>query len=295
MYISMTGYGSASVERNWGVATLEISSVNHRYQEIFTRLPRELASLDAWLNQKIRSKFRRGKVNVRVEISWAAEASAAAINFDVLRFYWNELSREKADLTGAAPLPFESVLLLPGVFASSSKNAFGDDDPEELLTDLLDRAAASWNEMRAIEGDHLKAAVEEHISTLEKIASDITGLWRGAYENALSSMRARLAAALEGVGAGSISEERFAQEAVIIADKWDIAEELARLSSHVKKFREIGGEDEPVGRKLDFLVQEMNREVNTINSKSADTGVRWASVEAKAAIERAREQIQNLE
>lgn len=294
MYVSMTGFGSARTEKEWGTVTLDISSVNHRYQEISVRLPRELASFEPWMHQKLRGMFARGKVTARVEISWAASA-AGVVNKEVLAAYYHEIASVRNSLGFERDVALESLVSLPGVIDATSRISSLGDEAEGILDDLVVRACASWNEMRRSEGSHLKVAVDEHIAELEHCTARISEMWGRAKDAAFEAMRARLTKALAAVGVSAPSDDRFAQEAAIIADRWDISEELARLASHVEKFRASADADGPSGRKLDFIVQEMNREVNTINSKSADADIRWVSVEAKSAIERAREQIQNLE
>lgn len=296
MYVSMTGFGSAQVERDWGTVSLELSSVNHRYQEIFVRLPKELGSWEPWFHQKLRASFRRGKVQARVEILWAASALSGVIDRDVLTQYYREISEVRDALGQERDISLDALVSLPGVLDVGARIRLAcDEGTEALLSDLLARAAESWREMRVVEGGHLAAAVAEHLGTLERLAGEIEAKWTPAKDAAFEAMRERIARALEGLGAAAPDDARFAQEAVFIADRWDVAEELARLASHIEKFRQTGSSDDAVGRKLDFLVQEMNREVNTINSKVADADIRWLSVEAKAALERIREQIQNLE
>lgn len=292
----MTGFGSASIEREWGTLTLELSSVNHRYQEIFARLPKELAAWEPWFHQKLRSAFRRGKIQARADILWASSALAVAINKEVLSQYYGEISNVRDALGQKRDISLDALVNLPGVLDMQERIRLArDEGTEDLLSELLDGALGNWKKMRELEGSHLKSAIYEHLEALEKISAEIAERWQPAKDAAFEAMRERINRALEASNVAAPDDSRFVQEAVIIADRWDVSEELARLSSHIAKFREIGGDAEPVGRKLDFLVQEMNREVNTINSKVADADIRWLSVEAKTALERIREQIQNLE
>ncbi|MDR3331008.1 MAG: YicC family protein [Synergistaceae bacterium] len=296
MYVSMTGFGSATLERGWGAATLELSSVNHRYQEIYVRLPRELSSWEPWFHQKLRGLYRRGKVQVRVEVMWSAALLAVSINREVLSGYYYELREVGNSLGAGREISIDALVNLPGVLdmQDRARLAVGD-ETEEMLTELLCLGAKAWNGMRSTEGGHLYAEVNEHLRALEDHMTAIGDMWEGAKDAAFAAMLARIRTALGASNMSLPDESRLAQEAAIIADRWDISEELARLRSHVAKFREAGSSQESVGRKLDFLVQEMNREVNTINSKAADPDIRWRAVEAKTALERIREQIQNLE
>jgi uncharacterized protein (TIGR00255 family) len=293
----MTGFGSASVERVWGTATLDLSSVNHRYQEIYVRLPKELAAWEPWFHQRLRSVYRRGKVQARVEILWAASAMAASIDRGVLKNYYEEVAQVRDSLGLVRDISLESLVNLPGVLDMHERTKLTRDDEgtEALLTGLLDDCVAAWKRMRVTEGAHLEAAVMERLAELESLARQIEESWGPAKDAAFTTMTERIAKALDAANVAALDDARFAQETVILVDRWDVSEELTRLKSHIDKFRKTGDADDSVGRKLDFIVQEMNREVNTINSKVSDAEIRWLAVEAKTAIERIREQIQNLE
>jgi len=296
MYISMTGFSSTSKETEWGTLTLDISSVNHRYQEIYVRLPKELSSWEPWFHRKLREAFRRGKVQARVEILWAVDALAGSIDRETLTRYYNELEEMRKTLGQERQISLESLATLPGVVDARGRQRFArGDEAEETLGDLFDAGVKSWNEMRSQEGAHLAEAVRAHLDELERLTGMIAKMWGPAKDAAFVSMQERVRKVLESIGAATADDSRFAQEAVILSDRWDISEELERLKSHIVKFRGVGGAKEANGRKLDFLVQEMNREVNTLDSKIADADIRWLAVEAKTVLERIREQIQNLE
>jgi uncharacterized protein (TIGR00255 family) len=290
----MTGYGGASVEREWGTVRMEISSFNHRYQEISMKLPRELSSMEPRLHRQLRGLYRRGKVQVRVEITWVSSSLVPALNREALLSYYKEISSIRDSIGAERDISLEALVNLPGVLDMPGRSELGGEEAPGLLSELLDRAAENWNRMRRAEGAHLKEDINAHLADIERGMAEISGMWPLVRDVAFADMTARVSKALEAAGA-SLSESRFAQEAVIMADKWDIAEEIARMASHVSKFREIGESREPEGRKLDFLVQEMSREANTVNSKISDSGIRWRTVGVKSSIERIREQIQNLE
>jgi uncharacterized protein (TIGR00255 family) len=288
----MTGFGTASEERPWGTVAVELSSVNHRYQDISVRLPREISSLEPWFLRRLRGLFRRGKVTARVEITWSAASAALVINKEAMTAYYREISSMRDAMGAERDISLDALVNLPGVLDMSQRADIGAD--EDFLSGILDRAAKNWNDMRRHEGAHLKEAVGLHLDEIERLMKEIGASWISARDSAFEAVTERLKNALASAGI-SADEARFAQEAVIFADKWDISEEIARMSSHAAKFREIGDADEPEGRKLDFLAQEMNREANTINSKITSADLRWQMVEVKSAIERIREQIQNME
>jgi uncharacterized protein (TIGR00255 family) len=289
----MTGFGTASEERSWGTVTIELSSVNHRYQDISVRLPRELSSLEPWFHQRLRALFRRGRLTARVEVTWSAESAALVINKDAMKAYYREISSMRDAMGAERDISLDALVNLPGVLDMAQRAAFGG-DAAEFLSGILDRAAENWNDMRRHEGAHLKEAVDLHLNEIERLMKEIGMSWTDARDSAFEAVTERLKNALASAGI-SADEARFAQEAIFFADKWDISEEIARMSSHTAKFREIGEAGAPEGRKLDFLAQEMNREANTINSKIMNADLRWLMVEVKSAVERIREQIQNLE
>lgn len=294
MYTSMTGFSSTGLNAKWGTLTLDIASVNHRYQEIYVRLPKELQSREPWFHRKLREAFRRGKVQARVEIAWAADECGGALNVEVLRRYCSELS----ELTGGRQVAVESLLLLPGVLDVQGRARLsGSQEIEPLLDELLSAGIASWNAMRVQEGAHLAEAIASDLSDIESTIGVIGEMYKPSRDAAFSAMVERVGKVLEALGVDPAGDQRFIQEAVILADKWDISEELARMTSHIGKFRNVGADKsrDSTGRKLDFLVQEMNREINTIDSKIADAEIRWLAVGVKSALERIREQIQNLE
>ena len=295
MYVSMTGFSRTQIQQPWGSISAEVSSVNHRYQEISVRLPREFASWEPWFHQNMRGRFRRGKVQLRMEVLWAPSFKMGRINRDVLSAYCEELLQAQRAIGQARELELEQMISLPGVldlpkFEESEES----EKLEDIFEKLLDESMASWQTMRETEGGHLRDEVLTHLAELERLVGAIDTKWQPARDAAFAAVRARLSETLESLGE-KLDEGRFLQEIVIMTDKWDVSEELARLRSHISKFRAAGGEKESSGRKLDFLVQEMNREVNTLDSKIADADIRWLAVDAKAALERIREQIQNLE
>ena len=295
MYISMTGFSRTQIQRTWGTISLELSSVNHRYQEITVKLPREFAGWEPWFHQKLRAAFRRGKVQARVEVFWAQDFKKARLNRENFDSYCSELISLKEELRQESELQLERIITLPGVLELPT---VGEDDEtyklEETFTELIGKGVIGWQEMRALEGGHLREEVLLHLENIEKLAGKIAARWQIARDEAFAAVRARISETLEKLG-GNLEENRFLQEVTIMADKWDVAEELARLKSHIEKFRLTGEENISSGRKLDFLTQEINREINTLDSKVADSEIRWLAVEAKSELEMVREQIQNLE
>ena len=295
MYVSMTGFSRTQLEQPWGTLSLEISSVNHRYQEISARLPREFASWEPWFHQKLRKYFRRGKLQARMEVLWSPAFKMGRINKDILNSYCEELLQVQRSMGQARELELEKIVSLPGVLdLPRLEDGEGSDAIESVFDKLIHDGAEKWQSMRALEGEHLKEEIMVHLGELERLAAKIDNLWQPARDGAFQALKNKLSETIESLGE-RLDENRFLQEIVILTDKWDVSEELARLKSHISKFRSTGSENESSGRKLDFIVQEMNREVNTLDSKIADAEIRWLAVDSKAALERIREQIQNLE
>ena len=295
MYVSMTGFSRTQIQRSWGTVSLEMSSVNHRYQEIYVRLPREFSSWEPWFHQKLRKGFRRGKVQVRMDVLWAPSLKMGRINKDIMTSYCEELMQIQRMLGQAKDLQLESVVTLPGVldiprFEDSSEA----EELEASFSELIEQGLSSWQKMRVTEGEHLKEEVLAHLAELERLSALIEDKWLPARDQAFETTRLRITEMLDSLG-GKLEESRMMQEIVVMTDKWDVSEEIARLKSHISKFRGTGEDTESSGRKLDFIVQEMNREVNTLDSKISDAEIRWLAVDSKAALERIREQIQNLE
>ena len=295
MYVSMTGFSRNQIQRSWGTVSLEISSVNHRYQEIYVKLPREFSSWEPWFHQKLRKGFRRGKLQVRMEVLWAPSFKMGRINKDILTSYCEELMQIQRTLGQAKDLQLESVVTLPGVLdIPRFEDSAEAEALEKAFSELIEKGLSSWQSMRETEGGHLREEVLSHLSELERLSGLIEENWMPARDKAFESTRGRISEMLASLG-GILEESRFIQEIVIMTDKWDVTEEIARLKSHIVKFRATGEDAESSGRKLDFIVQEMNREVNTLDSKISDADIRWLAVDSKAALERIREQIQNLE
>jgi uncharacterized protein (TIGR00255 family) len=291
----MTGFSRTLENTDLGSISLEVSSVNHRNQEINIRLPRELSRYEQNVQERIREVSRRGKIQVRIDICWDSCVKAASIESGVLKQYAEEIQRIRSEMGLKDEIALELLLNLPGVVSSEQ---LSQDNLEGILDDpvrsLINRGVCEWDKMRSIEGEHLQSAIISSIEDLRKVLLSIKEKWVNARDNALQAHKDRVRQVLDNSGVAA-DENRVAQEIVLLGDKWDISEELARTTSHMDKFCGIVHNDEVSGKTLDFLVQEMNREMNTIASKVQDADIRWISVEAKSLLESIREQIQNVE
>lgn len=295
MFLSMTGFGNKSQEFSWGTVSFEITSVNHKYQEFSTRLPRELSSLENRIITLMRSLIGRGKVKLTADISWNPGARVPVLDEEGLMNIYNQVrkitKRNNLEFTG----DISGFLMIPGVFDSNSNLAeeAAHENPD-IWDDMTRGAIDALMEMKRSEGEKLRAKIDEDLVILEDLTGKIKLRWDIASSEAIESLRTRMENVMEHYKL-EIDESRIAQEVAFMSDKWDISEELTRLDAHTGKFRQLMNAKDSSGKKLDFLVQEMNREINTIGSKAADSEIRWAVVEAKTCIERIREQLQNIE
>ncbi len=289
----MTGFGKASGELNGVVVSVEVSSVNHRFLDVSVRMPSEWSAVEPVLRELLSKRVSRGKVSVNVNRRRGGEA-AQTLRFDadIARRYV-EASRELAHLAGneQSRLTVDALAQLEGVFYFAEEQA-DLDATKTLLAVLLENAASGLNDMRRTEGAALKTELVARLGTiraaLERVAGRLPEVNR-LYEERL---RERLRAlALEA----GIREERLALEAALMAEKGDVTEEAVRLKAHLEHALEIMDSPEPSGRQLNFLTQELQREINTLGSKVRDTAVVRETLDMKAELEKFREQIQNIE
>lgn len=295
MVTSMTGFGRAAEKCSAGNFVAEISSVNHRFLEISVRLPKELLSYEALVQQKIRERARRGKVQVRFEVSWAPEFRLQELREEVLESYLKRLDDFYRKHGRAERVDPAVLLTLPGVFeAPAQDEEYWRDEVGKRVESVLEKAADNWIDMRAQEGNHLERSILELLDELEGYSAEIARAAEAAKGEAVENLRKRVLEVM-ALSEEAVREQRLAQEIVLLSDRWDVSEEVIRLNSHLQKFRESLASPEPVGRKLDFLAQEIHRELNTLDSKVSAANVRWIAVEGRTTLEKIREQIQNIE
>ena len=295
MFLSMTGFGSNSHEFSWGKVSFELTSVNHKFQEFSARLPRELSSLENRIITLLRNSINRGKVRVTAEINWNPGAKIPLLDEEGLMNMFNQVRRISKKNHLSTPSDLTPFLVVPEIFDTSTNLAeqAAHEEPE-IWDEIISGAIASLMEMKKTEGAKLKAKVDEDIDALEKILDTLKKRWEVAKSEAIESLRLRMQNVMEHYNL-EIDENRIAQEVALMSDKWDVSEEFARMEVHIKNFKNLMSCKESNGKKAEFLLQEMLREVNTMGSKVNDSDFRWLIVEAKTCIERMREQIQNIE
>lgn len=292
MLRSMTGFGRGEAGGTGLCITVEAKAVNHRYLDIAIRLPRELNILEEELRGLFRQQLTRGRVDIFVKLSTgSADVKAVSVNGALARAYL-EQARELCAETGlSCDLTVAELLRLPEVIQLAESEL-----DSEVARDLLMRAgrhaALELSQMRALEGERLAVDI---ISNLDSILQQLSVVEERS-PLVVAEYQARLAARLqEMLPEGLLDASRVTQEVAIFADRACIAEEIVRLRSHLTQVRSFMEASEAVGRKLDFLVQEMNREINTIGSKANDAVTAKLVVEMKSDLEKIREQVQNIE
>ena len=292
MIKSMTGFGRGHAELNGRDITVEIRAVNHRYYEFSCRLPRSYSFAEEKLKALLQGRIARGKVEVSVLIqNTTAVSEKITVNKDVIVEYVLALRAIQEELSLQDDLSLSTVMRIPDAFTVVKEEA----DEEQMWEDLktvAEEALTNFITMRETEGERMKADISKRLDTIEgnvDIVEQRSPMIVEAYRKRLYD---KMCEVLDGKG---FDENRILLEAGIFSEKTAVDEETVRLRSHIAQFREMLESGEPIGRKLDFLVQEMNRETNTIGSKVQDIEVTKIVVDQKSEIEKIREQIQNIE
>ena len=292
MVLSMTGYGRAHRLLAGRDITVEIKSVNHRYFEYTSRLPRAYSFLDDEIKKRLAAAFSRGEVEVALLVQNAgAKESEIRVNMDTASGYLSAL-RTMAKELGVQDDVSAATLARFGDIFSQVKPAESEEEAKEAVLSVLEEALGTFLQMRGAEGEKLREDILARLDTVEKLVQEVEQNSAGRVEAYRERLYQRLRTVLEDQ---NIEEARILQEAAIYADKTAVDEETVRLHSHIRQYRQILDGPSPMGKKLDFLTQELNREVNTIGSKAGDLSITRLVVDMKNEIEKIREQIQNIE
>lgn len=287
MLRSMTAFARGEVQGDWGSLALELRSVNHRYLEIGMRLPEEFRALEPAIRERLAGRLGRGKIDCSLRYVPPAEGGALELNHELAERLAH-LSREvDGYIYNPSPVNSMDILRWPGVLTAPRP------DPERLqaeFTALLDRALDELVATREREGAQIEALLRQRCEAM----AEVVGRVRARLPEVRRQLRERLEQKLAQVKA-ELDENRLEQELVYFANKADVDEELDRLDAHLAEVKRVVDDKHPVGRRLDFLMQELNREANTLASKSVDTEVTRAAVDLKVYIEQMREQVQNIE
>jgi uncharacterized protein (TIGR00255 family) len=289
----MTAFSRAALSEGPVDVTIELRAYNSRYQDIVVKLPQAYLPLEEKIKTQISASFARGRIEARIQVQeTAAEAAAFDIDEATARAYYRTLVRLIERLHLKTDIALDHLIHVPGIIrpAEVEKDL---DASGKVVSACLSQALTDLDAMRQREGEHLAADFEARLTAIENVLAEI----RQEAADLLPAYRDRLKERIEALTQGlvEIDPARIAQEAAFLADRSDISEELVRADSHIRQFRAILADDAPAGRKLNFLVQEFNREFNTIGSKTGSADVSHRVVWLKSELEKIREQVQNIE
>lgn len=288
---SMTGFGRANYENDGRTYNVEIKSVNHRYTDISVKMPRSISYLEEKVKKEITNNISRGKVDVYITFeNNSAKGKNIKINKELAKIYIDELKELASENDINSNIPVTEISKFPDVLVI--ENVEEEDIIWNELEVVLKEALENFIVMRTQEGNKIKEDLEKRIGRIEEKVSKISEYSTGLVEEYVVKLETRIKEILK---TDVVDHERLNQEIVIYADKCSIEEELTRLNSHIVQFRNFINMENPIGKKIDFLIQEMNRETNTIGSKSGSLEITNMVIEMKTEIEDIREQIQNIE
>lgn len=283
---SMTAYSQSAISTEIGELSCELRSVNHRYLDVAPRMPEELRLHEGAIREAIAAKLTRGRVDVFIRLKEGDESNLEPNNA-VADNLQNLLEQMQMQVPGMAPIRAIDVLRWPGVL--QAKKA----DPELMKNALfvvLNQALEGMVSARAQEGKKMAELIEQRLASMQQVIGEVSDF----LPEIVASYRTRLEDKLAEIK-DQLDPSRLEQEVVIFLQKTDVAEELDRLNVHIEEVSQVLSKDEPAGRRLDFLMQELNREANTLGSKSHDPRLTKAAVDLKVLIEQMREQVQNIE
>jgi uncharacterized protein (TIGR00255 family) len=293
MMRSMTGFGQSGRTAAGFRMQVDMKSVNHRYAEMMIRMPKEWLFLEESVKKRIQKEVKRGRVDVFINMEREGQSGKTVeLDSDLVRGYMEAAEKLRTEFGIRDELSLRDLLLIPDVVRFTEADLPDKELTGEELLRCVDDAVVQLAAMRQIEGGHLRTDLDKRLSQLKEFAEEIERLAPRTAAEYYNKLKLRLRELLDQV---PLDESRVATEAAVFADRRNIDEELIRLDSHFQQFARLLDSEEPSGRKLDFLIQEMNREVNTIGSKANEAEVTVLVVEMKAELEKIREQVQNIE
>ena len=292
MIKSMTGYGSGERIGCDKKFTVEIRSVNHRYSDINVKTPRSFAFAEDMMRKTLTKHISRGKVDVYLSVEGLnGETGEVFVNMEIAKGYYGALNQLREAFSIDTPVGLRDVARFSDVF--TLQRAEEDTDAmAKLICEATEEAAQHFSEMRTVEGEQLFRDLSDNTDAMEKLVDEVEKRTPKIVSDYKTRLETRMREILDTV---PVDEGRLLNEVAIFADKVNVNEELIRLRSHIAQMREFLQASEPIGRKMDFLIQEMNREINTVGSKSNDLTVARLVIDTKAVIEKLREQVQNVE
>ena len=291
---SMTGFGSGTATKDGITCTVEIKSVNARFLDLFIRSPKQINPFESIIRGLVQDRITRGKVEVSVSIQDAGERPKTFTINSVLRKQIQELLVQEVFYDDPKKVPLQAVNSISNEWIQQQDTPIAEDVLSEIVQESTNQALDALITMRTVEGKHIEQDLLSRITTLENIIKSIDENKAGAVDAYREHIKGKIQEYLVSLEA-SISEDRFLQEIALLADKTDITEEIVRFTSHVVQLKNTLVDENSIGRKVDFILQEMNREVNTIGSKAMDSSITEFVVQLKCELEKIREQVQNVE
>ncbi len=290
---SMTGYGRGAEQNENSAVAVELKTVNNRFLDINLRLPNELQPFEADIKRIITNRLSRGRVEINIQLE-SSEAVNYELNRPMIAGYLDALRQIQEEFEVHGEPDLNVIARLPDALQAKAEEL--GDETKTTIEAALNNALDELEKMRGVEGKSLYnelemrlSGIESGLPTIEKEAENVTEEYRERLTKKINEMLAKSDAEIE------LDEARLAQEVAYLANRSDITEEITRLKSHIEQFRQIMNEENEVGKRLDFLTQELNREANTIASKTQNITVKEASLTIKSEIEKIREQVQNVE
>ena len=291
MVKSMTGYGKSSLSINSREYQVEIKAVNHKYVDVNIRMPRIISYLEEDIRKLVVSKIKRGKIDISISFeNYSKDGNDIRINTELAKMYIQNLKSLAEEENISANIEVTEVTKFPDVLTIKSNL-----DENQIKTELLQTAEDSINQlinMRQNEGERISKAILMKIDEIENKKQEICRLSTGLIDEYVVKLETRIK---EMLNTEELDKSRLMQEIVIYADKCSVEEEITRLTSHIEQLRNLINSNEPNGKKMDFIIQEMNRETNTIGSKANNLEITNRVVDIKTVLEDVREQIQNIE
>ena len=291
---SMTGFGSGTATKDGITCTVEIKTVNARFLDLFIRSPKQINPFESIIRGLVQDRITRGKVEVSVSIQDAGERAKTFTINSVLRKQIQELLVQEEFYDDPKKVPLQAVNSISNEWIQQQDTPIAEDVLSEIVQESTNQALDALITMRTVEGKHIEQDLLSRITTLENIIKIIDENKAGAVDAYREHIKGKIQEYLVSLEA-SISEDRFLQEIALLADKTDITEEIVRFTSHVVQLKNTLVDENSIGRKVDFILQEMNREVNTIGSKAMDSSITEFVVQLKCELEKIREQVQNVE
>ncbi len=291
MIKSMTGYGKSTLCVNSREYQVEIKTVNHKYSDINIKMPRIISYLEDDIRKAIASRIKRGKVDISITFEdYGQEANEVKINTELAKIYIRELKRLAIEENISSNIEVTEISKFPDVL--KIKSNFDESAIKEEILQVVNDATNKLVEMRTKEGEQISKDILDRISQIEEKTEEIFGLSTGLIDEYVVKLEARIKEILK---TDDIDKSRLLQEVVIYADKCSVEEEITRIKSHILQLKDLLHNNEAIGKKMDFLIQEINRETNTIGSKANNLEITNRVVDIKTILEDIREQVQNIE